>query len=915
MASRKPAQRRQTQPKAAGRDAERSLSRPLQQALDRDIFEDDHASRGGVRKRMLDDDEEDESGSEFGGLAGSDEEITSDEEGEEFGGRRQRDEDDLESLGSSVDPDEVTDLSRMLSDDEDGATAGKKSGRDANANAGMLEAIGLRPGQSRHGRERTEGFEESELSMPSAPHLSVDDLLGSLGEGHGFGDLKRDLQGAAKQGARRSAHTQLVAPVEPTTKRRMERQAAAEAAHREVSGWEQAVHRQTTAETLSFPQERQPSYGNTLGSLAANTTKNALEQGVDELLEEHGLSERAAAEAELEALRALDQSSRMTPEEAAKRMAEMKKMRDLLFYHEVKAKRIAKIKSRAYRKVHKKASKAREEQEETLGQLDKQTAVRLQMKREVERVRERMTLKHKNTSRWAKHALKQQKHNPHIAQAVQEQIAKGEELRRKQMDATAVSGSEDDSDFDSDDESSGDEDAEGGPSRDDKLLWRLQNEPDPEVPESGVFGMAFMKRAAERQQREAQQMLAELQQGADDTKAAGRKRPADGDESDGAAPSDEEEASASARKPRAKPSAAKSGRRKLAHAEAATAAADEAAEAPVGEEEEEGGELALTAGQLRSSRASGPITVSAELPSAVRGAAAAPAKKGKKAQRLAAAEMAGGSAPPKAARVVGTAARASASHDFAGYVGVNPTLTAPLIAPRLSTLHEAKAKGVNPVQGAAPGAGKRRAKPRAGRGLGAAAAELEAEAEADMGSGGLISGSSLLLPSAAQQALVEAAFPESAATEFASEKQELVEAEAGVGGEVTLPGWGDWSGMGARVGRRQQERQRSAAEARADQLAQAAARRKDAALSHVIVSEKRDKKAAKFTVAGVPFPFKTREQFERSMRNPLGMEWNTTQTHAALVQPRISTVRGAVIDPIAERKRLDSGGVRRGRRA
>ena len=59
-------------------------------------------------------------------------------------------------------------------------------------------------------------------------------------------------------------------------------------------------------------------------------------------------------------------------------------------------------------------------------------------------------------SRWAKHALKQQKHNPALAQAVQEQVAKGEELRRKQMDAEAA-GSDDDSDYDSDDESEGGE--------------------------------------------------------------------------------------------------------------------------------------------------------------------------------------------------------------------------------------------------------------------------------------------------------------------------------------------------------------------------------------------------------------------------------------------------------------------------
>lgn len=233
--------------------AERSLSRPLQAALDRDVFEDDDVSRGR-RKHALHGENEEEAGSEYGEMEGSDEEVTSDEDGDEVGGRRGA-RDDLESLGSSVDPDEVTDLSRMLSDDED--DSGVSDGdaySSAAANAGMLQAVGLRASRSRQNRERTEGLEESEQAVPDAPHLSVDDLLGSLGEQDSVSLLRRDLRGVAKGGARRSAHAQLAAPVEQATKRRLERQAAAEAAHRIVSGWEQAVHRSTTAETLRFPQ-------------------------------------------------------------------------------------------------------------------------------------------------------------------------------------------------------------------------------------------------------------------------------------------------------------------------------------------------------------------------------------------------------------------------------------------------------------------------------------------------------------------------------------------------------------------------------------------------------------------------------------------------------------------------------------
>lgn len=149
-----------------------------------------------------------------------------------------------------------------------------------------------------------------------------------------------------------------------------------------------------------------------------------------------------------------------------------------------------------------------------------------------------------------------------------------------------------------------------------------------------------------------------------------------------------------------------------------------------------------------------------------------------------------------------------------------------------------------------------------------------------------------------QLALIEEAFPESA-TDFAAEKAKHIEAEGPKDErEADLPGWGSWGGLGARPDRRAEERKRSAAQARAQLLKDAAARRKDAALRHVIVSEKRNKAAAHFTTAGVPFPFTSREQFEKSLRAPLGSEWNTVASHQAMTAPKVTTVAGAIIEPI-----------------
>ena len=51
--------------------------------------------------------------------------------------------------------------------------------------------------------------------------------------------------------------------------------------------------------------------------------------------------------------------------------------------------------------------------------------------------------------------------------------------------------------------------------------------------------------------------------------------------------------------------------------------------------------------------------------------------------------------------------------------------------------------------------------------------------------------------------------------------------------------------------------------------------RADYGKAHVIISEKRDKKAAKYLVKDLPYPYTSKAQFERSMDSPIGAEWNT----------------------------------------
>ncbi|EFJ25764.1 hypothetical protein SELMODRAFT_413707 [Selaginella moellendorffii] len=86
---------------------------------------------------------------------------------------------------------------------------------------------------------------------------------------------------------------------------------------------------------------------------------------------------------------------------------------------------------------------------------------------------------------------------------------------------------------------------------------------------------------------------------------------------------------------------------------------------------------------------------------------------------------------------------------------------------------------------------------------------------------------------------------------------------------MDLPGWGQWTDIQKKRGppqwmlKQQEEAKRKKEEAEK--------RRLDAKLKHVIISQKTDKKAAKFLSSSLPFPYTSKEVFEKTMRMPLGI--------------------------------------------
>ena len=55
----------------------------------------------------------------------------------------------------------------------------------------------------------------------------------------------------------------------------------------------------------------------------------------------------------------------------------------------------------------------------------------------------------------------------------------------------------------------------------------------------------------------------------------------------------------------------------------------------------------------------------------------------------------------------------------------------------------------------------------------------------------------------------------------------------------------------------------------------------------------------KYLASGLPFPFENRQQYERSLRQPVGPEWVTRETFQDGTKPRVIVKQG-VIEPMAK---------------
>ena len=170
--------------------------------------------------------------------------------------------------------------------------------------------------------------------------------------------LKLKSLDPSEEGKRKGVPKKLEVPLAKRQQDRLDRSAAYDKSKETLDRWTDTVKHNRRADHLMFPLP-----DNDLSSAKANSRLhptsnskpfNELEATIQSILEESGLANaNGQDEEQIRQFEELE-TKKMTIEEVKERRDQLRMARELLFREEAKAKRIKKIKSKSYRKVHRK---------------------------------------------------------------------------------------------------------------------------------------------------------------------------------------------------------------------------------------------------------------------------------------------------------------------------------------------------------------------------------------------------------------------------------------------------------------------------------------------------------------------------------------------------------------------------------
>lgn len=688
------------------------------------------------------------------------------------------------------------------------------------------------PRQSHHKKLVSETTAENEFSVPTrGAKLSLAEMMG-------VAEAEAPLVSEAPA---------LAVPLPKRIQQRHDRKAAYEITKKEVSRWQATVKALGEADHLEFPlapvgpgdEEEEMDAEDQVEALrfvSETKEKSALEEKVNSVLAAGALLDESK-EATFEQIAA----AKLSKEDMFKRTQELRRMRELMFRDEQRARRIKKIKSKQFRKIRKRERLRDAELMDEAG-LDESGSDAED--HDMKRAEERMSLRHKTQSKWAKSMIRAGITKDASTRAeLEEMLRTGEKLRTKQLG------------YENGDQSdSGVSDIEKEYEQDeDDLEERTKLG-------KGVLAMDFMKAAEERKRKENMREIQLLR------------------DTDGF--SVEEKTSINVLK--------NAGRRVYSPSVAAEKEEMEEVEEDVladlrddeernltnqmkkgkKEKENEDEDEDEQTSRLETEEFTGFDDSDSETEVHV----------GSQSQSLSGKSgNSGKSANSRAYKSDSLSRKRSHSDDEEN----------PWLAETETTAKSNKFHTITDESSRMAKAGNKIAK-HAKKGKKSADTFIDTDAVLEM-SGDVHDDDNAMFR---QQNLIEEAFAgDDVMAEFEEEKQAVIENEGDKIQDLTLPGWGDWAGS---------EKPRAPKKKivrKIDGVVQKDKRR-DKDLKNVIINESVNKKNLRYQSASVPYPYKLKEEYERALRMPLGEEWTSRATHQRSTLPRVIVKQGVVVDPL-----------------
>lgn len=645
------------------------------------------------------------------------------------------------------------------------------------------------------------GGKDSEYNLPSivssntGRKLNLADML----------SVVEDKDAVAKSTLIKGKNEAVSVPLPQRIQERHDRKAAYEISKQEVNKWKDVVAQNRRAEHLSFPINA-PAEHNHASTFTrfSEAPQTELQEKVDSVLKESNLVEDQR-NSKFEDLA----TAQMSPEMMKKRTAEVRLMRELMFREERKSKRIKKIKSKAYHRIKKKEMLKNKELAGVSDDEDIDEA----------RAKERMTLKHKTNSRWAKDMIKHGMSNDaETREDIEEMLRQGERLKEKILDRG--SKEEDDASL---------SDIERAYEKEDGAVVATKK-----IGKSGIMDMEFMKKAEARacdSNKRSIENLKAFENGDVDSLL-----------------SDNEQ-----------------------------------------EDERTGGTTLLNQGRRIYTPA-----VSEEQSLLNREISELKVDQNKGKVNVEAVTVRENSKSPKSSESSEKITNKD-SEDFNPWLNVSEDEDENK-GPRSSKVSVIDKESSRMAKQANKIAKHGDKQSRRTKNSGSNDEDLLLDLEetnrlnivdpyggSDDEKGGFMFKQ--------QESIAEAFAGDDVVADFDDEKRQIEIEEDDHEEDVTLPGWGDWAGAGSNPKKKRKFIKKVKGVMEKD-------KRKDKKLKNVIINERVNKKNLKYQSSAVPFPYENKEQYERSLRMPLGPEWTSRSSHQKLIKPKNLIKPSHVIDPL-----------------